>query len=258
MSSKLEHDALYERAVSYIAALRAGRIPEKDMFRLKTDFNVAVVRAEGINFSGGSKILIRQVLDSWRRITNPHTQIKFALTDAVYAVAVEGHESWRRTTRDLVENAPHPAADGKELRDPRWKSFDGTDEQFEHLPESFRRVTDGARELDIANLPFEMLSPKWQESNIVAGMSVYSALAEAIVSAGFDASVVPVHVMTFSASAVHEVWRSEQGEWSPDLNVDYTSLPAKEMFKDADKLRLGIEAFNRWEEHTGVRFHSVI
>jgi len=90
------------------------------------------------------------------------------------------------------------------------------------------KTTADGKEIDIANLDFEDLPPKWQRENLAAAESVLDIMKS---HPGIDTES--------AANLVHVGWLQRNRDWaSPDQKKDYEDLSEKEKEKDRVVVRI--------------------
>ncbi len=142
-------------------------------------------------------------------------------------IAARLHEEWRETRKK---------ADG--TYEPRWKKV--TDKKFvagldvRNLPPYLRLDDHHFVEIDIANTPYEKLSPDWQAENKAAGKVV----AEIIESK-------KLYSRDEIGTIIHDEWlkRNSWAKSDPILGKDFIDLPEDEQDKDLVQYDIGIEAY---------------
>lgn len=88
--------------------------------------------------------------------------------------------------------------------------------------------------MDIANTPFEQLSPYWQKDNFGAGMCAARSILSNWEGLTHSDPTVRKFVTVSVANGIHESWigRGNVGEWNANLDTAYINLPVDEQAKD--------------------------
>jgi hypothetical protein len=154
------------------------------------------------------------------------------------------HENWRADVqKGFVDKGESPdtprlrvSKDKSETQDVAWyEEQEANGVVFERDPESDKRLVN-------TNVPYNELSPSWQDANSGAAEFVVDALVDGTEN-GED--VANEQFVQQLASMIHDKWM-EDNSWDrenkPELFVPYTELDPDEQKKDADQVRIALGA----------------
>ena len=193
-----------------------------------------------------------RVAVSWGWAANAF--IRGAFDAAELRVAAYGHELWRET-RAIVEGEQERAFDGKPLREARWKAVGTTDPNvLAHIPEQFKRAGEsGEIEHDIANLPYERLSPKWQKENADNAWAVRELMELALARGEEPQEVYELSLNEVAGCFVHSRWLL-RNDWAREgeLGAPFAELPAVEQLRDLAPVEFSVRAFNEETQKLGL------
>lgn len=119
-------------------------------------------------------------------------------------------------------------------------------------------MNDGVLCMDIANTPFEMLSPYWQKDNFMAGCAATRTVITNWDGLTHDNKAVRDFVTVAVANAIHEAWiareniyydkQGDQVYTNEELATSYINLPKDEKDKDLVHYQMAFEMISKLRE----------